>query len=345
MHAVPRGLLSLPCSGYNECICAGTAKPLNEVTPRPEVTPLDRLGLTLCLAVIAHAIIVLGVTFSGQDKVRPRYDTMDIVLVQQKSEAPKKARLLAQANLEGGGDTSEHVSPATPMPPPFPDKQAAVATPAPASPPRHTPRRKTVDEKKTETQKPPEKTRQPLAVQTKSAEMHVSRQQDRKDQAEVTKPVQKEVKEMPHRPTATQLLTDSFRIAALSAEIKRKLEVRAERPRRKFISASTKEYKYAAYMEAWRAKVERIGNLNYPEEARRRGLTGNLILDVALNPDGSINEIIVRRSSGHQLLDDAAIRIVKLAAPFAPFPDNIRKEADILHITRTWQFLDSSSFR
>ena len=194
---------------------------------------------------------------------------------------------------------------------------SAVATPAPASPPRHTPRRKTVDEKKTETQKPPEKTRQPLAVQTKSAEMRV----------------------------ATQLLTDSFRIAALSAEIKRKLEVRAERPRRKFISASTKEYKYAAYMEAWRAKVERIGNLNYPEEARRRGLTGNLILDVALNPDGSINEIIVRRSSGHQLLDDAAIRIVKLAAPFAPFPDNIRKEADILHITRTWQFLDSSSFR
>ena len=317
---------------------------MNEVTTRPEVTPLDRLGLTLCLAVIAHAIVILGVTFSAEDKTKPRYDTMDIVLVQQKSEAPKDARLLAQANLEGGGDTSVHVSPATPLPPPFPDNQAAVATPAPASPPRHTPRHKAVDEKKTEAEKPPEKARQPLAVETRTAETHISRQQDRKDQAEVKEQAQKEVKEMPRRPTATQLLTDSFRIAALSAEIKRKLESRAERPRRKFISASTREYKYAAYMEAWRAKVERVGNLNYPEEARRRGLSGDLILDVALNPDGSINEIIVRRSSGHKVLDDAAVRIVKLASPFAPFPDNIRKEADILHITRTWQFLDNSGF-
>ncbi|MEJ2760202.1 MAG: energy transducer TonB [Gammaproteobacteria bacterium] len=97
-------------------------------------------------------------------------------------------------------------------------------------------------------------------------------------------------------------------------------------------------------MEAWRAKVERVGNLNYPQEAQRQGLSGSLILDVALNPDGSVKKIIVRRSSGYKVLDDAAIRIVKLASPFAPFPDDIRKETDILHITRTWQFLANSSF-
>ena len=92
-------------------------------------------------------------------------------------------------------------------------------------------------------------------------------------------------------------------------------------------------------MEAWRTKVERIGNLNYPDEARRQKLSGNLLLDVALNADGSINEIVLRRSSGFTVLDDAAIRIVELAAPFAPLPKSIREETDILHIQRTWQFL------
>jgi protein TonB len=98
-------------------------------------------------------------------------------------------------------------------------------------------------------------------------------------------------------------------------------------------------------MEAWRAKVERVGNLNYPDDARKRQLSGSLILDVALNPDGSVNQITVRQSSGHKILDDAADRIVRLAAPFAPFPDDIRAETDILHITRTWQFLHNRGFR
>jgi len=318
---------------------------LTEVTPRPEVTPLDRLGLTLCLAVIAHAIVVLGVTFAAEDKSSPRYDTMEIVLVQQKSKKPDDAKLLAQANLEGGGDTAEHVNPATPLPPPFPDNEAAIATPAPTSPPQNTPRRKTVDEAKAETEKPPADTRQPLAVENKDAETDVSREQDRQEQAQVKKEPQKEVKKQPDRPSAAQLLESSHKIAALSAEIRRKLQARAERPRHTFISASTQQYKYAAYMEAWRAKVERVGNLNYPEEARRRNLTGNLILDVALLPDGSISRITVRRSSGYKVLDDAAIRIVRLASPFAPFPDNIRKNTDILHITRTWQFLNNDGFR
>ncbi len=97
-------------------------------------------------------------------------------------------------------------------------------------------------------------------------------------------------------------------------------------------------------MEAWRAKVERVGNLNYPDEARRKKLSGSLILDVALNSDGSINEITIRRPSGQPVLDDAAVRIVKMAAPYAPFPEDFVKEVDILHITRTWQFQSSERF-
>jgi protein TonB len=317
---------------------------LNEVTPRPEITPLDRLGLTLCLAVIAHAIVILGVTFTGEGKPKPSYNTMEIVLVQQKSEKPKDAKLLAQANLKGGGETAKDVTPATPLPPPFPDNQANIATPAPASPPQNPPQPKAVDEKKPAAKHPPADTRQPLAVEKKQAKTRLSKQRNIKKQPQAAAKKQPEIKKKPKEPTAAQLLANSYKIASLSAEIDRKLQAKAKRPRRTFISASTQEYKYAAYMEAWRAKVERVGNLNYPQEAQRQGLSGSLILDVALNPDGSVKKIIVRRSSGYKVLDDAAIRIVKLASPFAPFPDDIRKETDILHITRTWQFLANSSF-
>ena len=98
-------------------------------------------------------------------------------------------------------------------------------------------------------------------------------------------------------------------------------------------------------MDAWRRKVEMVGNLNYPQEAKKLNLSGSLILDVALNKDGTINEITLRKSSGKKLLDDAAIRIVELAAPFAPFPMNIENQVDILHILRTWQFINNKSFR
>ncbi|WP_200250462.1 TonB family protein [Thiococcus pfennigii] len=110
-------------------------------------------------------------------------------------------------------------------------------------------------------------------------------------------------------------------------------------PRRKAISASTREYKYASYLEAWRRKVERIGNLNYPEIAKERKLYGNLILLVSVRADGEVMAVRVVRSSGHPELDQAAVRIVELAAPFAPFPPDIRTETDVLDITRTWQFL------
>ena len=143
---------------------------------------------------------------------------------------------------------------------------------------------------------------------------------------------------------AAALVTQSLAMASLSAEIDQKLQAYAERPRRKWITARTTESKYAAYMDAWRIKVERVGNLNYPDEARRKRLSGALLLDVALNADGSINTVTLRRSSGHKVLDDAAIRIVELAAPYARFPANIAAETDILHIERTWRFLNSDRF-
>lgn len=296
------------------------------------ITPGDRFGMTLCLAIIFHAIIILGVTFKPEDRMPPRYDTMEITLVQQKQPEPvEDANLLAQADLEGGGDTPEDIVPSTPMQPPFPDQKPQITAAEPTTP-------------RTETQIKPEKTdniqqaenevEQQIVARADNTEMAVPEPEKRKlEQKQIT------------QPSAAELLRNSFNIAALSAQIKEKLEAKAHRPRRTFISASTKTYKYAAYMEAWRAKVERIGNINYPDEARKRKLSGSLILDVALNPDGTINDIVIRRSSGQKVLDDAAIRIVHLASPYAPFPDDIRKDTDILHITRTWQFLNNRGFR
>ena len=298
------------------------------VAIRPELTPDDRLSLTFCLAVILHTIVILGIAFTSEDKIRPRYESMEIVLVQQSSEVEDEAKILAQANLQGGGDVSQEIIPATPLPPLLPDDQTEIAAvPETLSPePVVEPDAETV----VETTSPPAEGVKQLVAE-----------------AEITEAAPEESRTKPeeNRPSATALLTNSLRMAALSAEVKHKLEAKAERPKRTFISANTREYKYAAYMEAWRAKVERVGNLNYPDEARKRNISGQLILDVALNPNGDINQIIIRRSSGHKILDDAAIRIVELAAPYAPFPKGIRAETDILHITRTWQFLDHRGFR
>lgn len=129
--------------------------------------------------------------------------------------------------------------------------------------------------------------------------------------------------------------------ARLNAEIDRTWQEYQKRPRRGFLNARTQEYKYAVYLEAFRAKVERIGNLNYPAEAKRRNIRGSLQLGVILAPDGSVKTIELIRSSGHKVLDDAAKRIVELSSPFQAFPDDIRADMDEMHITRTWRFNDT----
>ena len=298
------------------------------------ITPDDRIGMTLCLAILFHAILILGVTFAPEEHKSPRYDTMEIILVQQQDLEPvEDARLLAQADLTGGGDSADEVVPSTPVPPPFPDQQAQV-TAATAPPPVAEMQPEPLDKSVPTAKSAKQQAEQLVAAETAHAEVAAPEPQ-RKTPAQQPK----------RRPSAAELLRNSFNIASLSAQVKNKLEAKAQRPRRTFISASTSAYRYAAYMEAWRSKVERIGNLNYPDEARKRKLSGSLILDVALNPDGSVNDVVVRRSSGQKILDDAAIRIVHLAAPFAPFPADIRKDTDILHITRTWQFLNNKGFR
>lgn len=318
------------------------------------VTSGDRLSLTLCLAIIVHALIVLGVTFVPEDHAEPHYDSMEIVLVQHSSEAPEEADYLAQANQEGGGDSATDVVPATPLNPPLPAEFPELAAAAPSQ--IDSPLEQAVDEQLVESPQQLSEP-QPLPAQPAPAEQQPETLVAAGDFTELPKPepeadiepdatTQPETEQQSAQPaaqklTAAKLINNSFAIASLSASIERRLEASAKRPRRKFISANTREYKFAAYMEAWRAKVERVGNLNYPDEARRRRLAGHLILEVILRQDGTVDEIVLRRSSGHAALDDAAIRIVKLASPFAEFPDTFRDEVDRLHITRTWRFMNN----
>ena len=126
-------------------------------------------------------------------------------------------------------------------------------------------------------------------------------------------------------------------MAQLAAELRSQTHAYAKRPRKKYISANTREYVYATYMRNWSDRVQRVGNLNYPEEARRRGLHGDVLLTVGINRDGSIRSIDVIRGSGEPLLDIAAERTVRLAAPFPPLPAEAK--VDELYITRTWQYL------
>ncbi|MGV8712267.1 MAG: energy transducer TonB, partial [Nitrosomonas sp.] len=141
----------------------------------------------------------------------------------------------------------------------------------------------------------------------------------------------------------SDLLVRSLDIARLRAQIDQDHDTYQKRPKRKFVGARTKEYRFARYVEDWRMKIERIGNLNYPEAARKGKLYGNLQLTVSIRADGGLESIEINRSSGEKILDQAAINIVKLAGQngFAPFPPDIRQDTDILHITRTWIFAPS----
>jgi len=147
----------------------------------------------------------------------------------------------------------------------------------------------------------------------------------------------------PARVDAAEILASrDLALAELTARMQHDSATSANRPRRKAISAGTREYSYANYLEAWRRKVEQVGNLNYPEEAKRLKIYGNLLLHIAIRADGSVEQVRVLRSSGFDLLDEAAVEIIELAAPFSPFPPDIRAEADVLDITRTWRFLSNN---
>lgn len=290
-------------------------------TVKPHINTSDRLGLTLFLAAALHAILILGVSFNLEEHARndPPPLSLEITLVHSKSaKAPEEADYLAQVSQKGGGDVEEKVRPSSPFPNPRP-----VAT-------QHGNAPQTIIETSPALKPTPEK---PTILQAEQPSTLAIRQPERTPDPAV-----------PEIPTAAELMQRSFEIARLSAEIQQKQQSYAQKPKVKTISANTREFRDALYLKSWQDKVERIGNLNYPEEAKRRKISGNLTMVVEINPDGSLRHAEIGRSSGHKILDDAALRIVKMASPFAPFSKEMRNEFEVLRIVRTWKFESGNRF-
>ncbi len=279
----------------------------------------DRLGLALFASILLHMVAVLGITFSAPRVRLPGAESLEITLVQTRSDkVPDQVQFLAQANQDGGGDSKVRDIARSPLPMmEMSDQNRSVPLAQPA----------------------PQKR---VTALSDLLTLFTARDAEQRVRSPDPHPEKKPEQRAPERLGLPERNTREAERARLNAEINRNFQEYQKMPRHKYLNARTQEYKYAAYMDAWRAKVERVGNLNYPEQARRQSLAGSLVLDVAINPDGSLHATQVLRSSGQKLLDDAAVRIVELAAPYSPLPADIRAETDILHITRTWKFRDTA---
>jgi protein TonB len=272
----------------------------------------DRLlGAALGLSLALHAAL-LSVHFKFPDGMRARQESapLEVVLVNAKTkERPAKSDVLAQANLDRGGTVEERRRAKTPLPvtePPKPGKDLADAQ-----------RR----------QRSLEAKQQELLAQMNAAQSRVPAAPAR----------EQGVEEEGAQPKGRDMADLALAAMRLQAQIDRQIEEYQKRPRKKFVGANASEYRFAQYEEDWRVKIERVGTLNYPAEARGK-IYGNLRLTVAIRPDGSVESIELDRSSGLGVLDAAAFKIVRMATPFAAFPPDIRRDTDLLVITRTWFF-------
>jgi protein TonB len=279
-------------------------------------TGADLFGATLLFSLLLHGVVILGITFDAE-KPKPSVPTLDVTLVDvANQEQPDKADFLAQASNAGGGDQDKAARPSEPVSGPLPTPNQGL----------------TAEPKEAQAPAPTERT--PAQLLTTSGETGFA--------VDTTKE-QDEQKERPV-PVSDEDVQRKLEMAKLSAEVREQSQAYAKRPKKKFISSNTREYVYAAYMKGWVGRVERVGNLNYPDEARRQGVYGELVLTVGLNRDGTIKSMDVIKSSGHKLLDEAAQRIVRLAAPFPALPTD-KTRVDELYITRTWQFLPGNVLR
>lgn len=276
----------------------------------------DRFSVALIIALVLHAIVLLGVGFTVEMAVRQQAaESLDVVLVNWRSESePDEAEFLAQVSQTGGGDFDEIEKPSQDLSPELP---SLAEGDMPMNSPDILPA-------------PETDARERVTVDTERATEVV--QETRIEQ------------EAPESPSAAELMQQSMQVARLQPTSDRRNHWKSKLPKRRFISANTKEYEFATYMAAWVAKVERVGNLNYPLELKQRGVAGDLLMTVGVNKDGSVESIRVQRGSGIADLDQAAMRIVRLAAPYSPLPEEMARDIDVLHITRTWRFSSGNRF-
>lgn len=274
-----------------------------------------RLWLAVTVSLLLHGGL-LAVHFSFPDTSRVFQErALDIILVNRRSpRKPADAQVLAQADLDGGGNTEQDQRATTPLPPAPRDQDGDDLEQS----------QRRIQELEAHQQR--------LAAKARSRTL-VAAKPDKEEQPTPTPAPSLSGRDLAHSALA---------MARLEGAIDKELNEYNQRPRKKFIGTRASEYRFAQYIEAWRSKVERVGTLNYPEEARGK-LYGKLVMTVSINSDGSLASIEINRSSGHRILDDAARRIVTMAAPYGDFPPAIRKDTDVLVFTRSLRFTQSDS--
>lgn len=282
---------------------------MQAVAPPPQIDDGARLGATLVLSLLVHGLLVLGIGFATEDAA-PLMPTLDVILTETTSPLTQaQADFLAQASNQGGGEHERTNRPREAQIGQVPQDSSGVA--------------------------PMELRAQSPEAQPPSQDRMVA--STRGDTA-MPAPDPSQQTDPSTLPRGPEKIERDLAMARLAAEIHLRSERYARRPKRKFVSASTQEYAYAAYLRQWVDRVERVGNLNYPDEARRRQLAGELVISVAIRRDGSVERADIIRSSGTPLLDDAALNIARLAEPYPPLPVT-DENVDVLHVTRTWNFL------
>jgi protein TonB len=281
----------------------------------------DRFNTAIVASVIVHMLLVFGLTFKAANpELFQTAQPLEVVLVNARSlTQPLDPEALAQHSLDGGGDVEEDRQAKSPLP--------ASERDAPSS----------TEQLDNQIKNLEAMTRQ-LMVQAKAD--YAIRQQ----QAELP------VAQKYNTPAPVSLAESSLEQFRLIAQINREIDTYQKRPHRAIVGARTQEISYARYIEDWRLKIERIGNLNYPEAARRNGIYGYLKLEVCIEPSGRLydpppgetNPTIVQRSNS-RVLDAAAVKIVEMSAPFGAFPPEMREamrkeHKEILCVIRTWSF-------
>lgn len=273
----------------------------------------DRLSFTLFLAAAFHGLLILGLGFTYLNEPR-NPPTFEVTLATHKSnQSPDNAQFQAQFNQEASGTAEEAKELTTTDPAPFSDTQINDVRPLPET-----------------RQRMASQAAEPTQVTTTSRSTFMVSRNDMADDPENQDQVEGQDRDIPFF---------NSEIASLRAKLDRQRQEAAQRPRRlRFLSVAAIAAVEAGYLNDWRQKIERVGNENFPEQALREGIVGQLRLITVLKADGSIVSVEISESSGHSILDQAALQIVRQAAPFAPFPPEVRKDWDQMEIIRTWRF-------
>lgn len=287
-----------------------------------QISATERLVTTLFFAILVHGIVILGITFSGEEPAPRESGALEITLVNTAgNEIPDQADYLANASQAGEGNTTENVRPESAMS--SPDQHALDGV---------------IDADDVENEldaqagtESPDALAAPDMAMLTEQQVATTADRTRQAQTEANPAISSE-----RTLKLSRLMTPGLDMIEPVNDNSQQPLARSDNPREKFIAVNTRESAYAEYLDRWRRKVEQIGNENYPQAAR--DVEGDLQIAVALNADGTINELTITRRSAFPVLDEAAIQILRNAGPFPPFSDAMKAETDVLRFEYKWIF-------